>query len=183
MTTISSAELKNRLNHVTLIDVRTPAEFEEVHIPGSHLVPLHTLDDAKARDLAGRAKEWVLVCRSGNRARQAAEKLAAAGADQLLVLEGGITAWESTGGQVHRGRKTISIERQVRIGAGSLVLLGVILGVTLNLWFLVLSAFVGCGLIFAGITDWCGMGLLLARMPWNNRSSSTTGECGAACAR
>ena len=79
----------------------------------------------------------------------------------------GIPAWEQTGGSVVRGKKAISLERQVRIAAGSLVLLGAVLALTVNLWFVVLSAFIGAGLLFAGVTDTCGMGMLLARMPWN----------------
>jgi rhodanese-related sulfurtransferase len=182
MKTTTTSELKNHLGEVTLIDVRTPAEFAEIHIPGSRLVPLHTLDQTKAEEVAGLSGECVIICRSGNRARQAAEKLAAAGAKNLAVLEGGETAWEAAGGTVNRGKKTMSIERQTRIAAGALVLTGVILGVTVNSWFLLLSGFVGCGLIFAGLTDWCGMGLLLARMPWNNRAGSCGVEGGSTCA-
>jgi rhodanese-related sulfurtransferase len=84
------------------------------------------------------------------------------------VIEGGTEAWASLGLPVEgTGRKTISIERQVRIGAGALVLTGVILGFLVNPGYFSLSAFVGAGLLFAGITDWCSMGLLLARAPWN----------------
>lgn len=183
MKTTTTPELKNRLGEVTLIDVRTPAEFGEIHIPGSRLVPLHTLDDTKAQEVAGLDGECVIICRSGNRAKQAAEKLASAGAKNITVLEGGVTAWESAGETVNRGQKTLSIERQVRIAAGAMVFAGVVLGVTVNSWFLVLSGFVGCGLMFAGLTDWCGMGMLLARMPWNNRGGSCCAEGGATCAR
>ncbi len=173
----------SRLGEVTLIDVRTPAEFTEIHIPGSRLVPLHELNEGKAKEVAGLGSECVIVCRSGNRAKQAAEKLMAAGAKNITVLEGGVTAWESAGLEVNRGPKTISIERQVRIVAGALVVTGVILGATLDPWFVLISALVGCGLIFAGVTDRCGLGLLLARMPWNNRAGLCCAEGGAYCSR
>lgn len=152
-----------------LLDVRTPAEFAEVHIPGSVLNPLDRLDPVSVRQLAEGKSACVLVCRSGGRAAQAAKALQAAGILKLAVLDGGIIAWQSAGLEVTRGRKTISLERQVRIGAGSLVLLGVVLGFAAHPAFFLLSGFVGTGLVFAGITDWCGMGLLLARMPWNQR--------------
>jgi rhodanese-related sulfurtransferase len=152
-----------------LLDVRTPAEFTEAHIPGSVLHPLDRLDPAAVRQMAEGKLACVLVCRSGGRAAQAARTLQAAGIPKLVVLDGGVAAWERAGLEVTRGRKTISLERQVRIGAGSLVLLGVVLGFTVHPAFFLLSGFVGTGLVFAGITDWCGMGLLLARMPWNQR--------------
>jgi len=155
---------------LALIDVRTPAEHGEIHIAGSHLMPLDRLDADAAKRLAGDADVCVLVCRSGKRAANAMEKLAAAGCDKLQVLEGGVTAWEQAGLPVNRGAKAMSLERQVRIGAGTMVLLGVVLGSTWHPGFYGLSGFVGAGLIFAGITDWCGMAMVLAKMPWNQRS-------------
>jgi rhodanese-related sulfurtransferase len=111
-----------------------------------------------------------LLCRTGRRAAKAAEKFAAAGQDRGVVIDGGMQAWIAAGLPVDRGTaKVISLERQVRITAGALVLLGVLLGWLVHPGFFGLSGFVGAGLIFAGITDFCGMGLLLARMPWNNR--------------
>ncbi len=168
MKTIHAQELNQRLDGALLLDVRTPAEFEELHIPGSRLLPLHELDAAKAAAMRTEGQPCYVICRSGNRAGQAAQKLIEAGQENIIVLDGGVTAWEKAGLPVNRGRKTISIERQVRMGAGALVVTGVVLGVWVDPLFLILSGFVGCGLIFAGITDWCGMGLLLARMPWNN---------------
>jgi hypothetical protein len=109
----------------------------------------------------------VLVCRSGKRAEQAYQKLQATGCENLEVLDGGVIAWESAGLPVVRGVRAISLERQVRITAGLLVLLGVILGTWVHPAFYGLSAFVGAGLVFAGITDWCGMAMVLAKMPWN----------------
>jgi len=171
MKTITAKELHSELDQTVLLDVRTPAEYGEAHIPGSHLIPLHEFDSAKAAALKGEGGALCLVCRSGNRARQAAEKLVGpVGAENLVILEGGIGAWDSAGLPLNRGKSVLSLERQVRIAAGTLVLLGTILGFALHPGFFGLCAFVGAGLVFAGLTDWCGMGMLLARMPWNNRS-------------
>lgn len=171
MKTIQARELHGNIGRGVLLDVRTPAEHGEIHIPGSELMPLHELDPRKAAELVPPGGACYVVCRSGQRARQAAEKLEAAGVPDVVVLEGGVNAWDAAGLPVNRGRAAISIERQVRIGAGLLVVSGVALGILVSPWFLALTVFVGCGLVFAGITDWCGMGLLLARMPWNNRAS------------
>jgi len=174
MKTITAKELNERLDNVVLLDVRTPAEFGEIHIAGSALHPLHALDAEKALGMAGPEKPICVICRSGARAKQAAEKLAAsANGTEILVLEGGVTAWDAAGHPVNRGQTAMSIERQVRIAAGSMILLGAVLGFTVNAGFFGLCAFVGAGLVFAGITDWCGMGMLLARMPWNNNAPST----------
>ncbi|BCX50096.1 sulfurtransferase [Haloferula helveola] len=165
---IQPKQLKDEIEQggVTLIDVRTPAEFGEVHIEGSQLMPL---DRLKADEVKG--DSCVLVCRSGKRAAQAKEKLESAGCGNLRVLEGGVTAWEAAGLPVNRGKAVLSLERQVRITAGVLVLIGVILGTWVHAGFYGLAAFVGAGLTFAGITDWCGMAMLLAKAPWNQRGS------------
>jgi len=146
-----------------MIDVRTPAEYGEIHIVGSILMPLDRLDPKQVHGPA------VLVCRSGKRAEQARQKLAAAGCENLAVLQGGILAWEKAGLPLESGKAVISLERQVRITAGLLILTGVGLGSLVHPALFGLSAFVGAGLVFAGLTDWCGMGLLLAKMPWNQR--------------
>ncbi|MBA4149237.1 MAG: rhodanese-like domain-containing protein [Verrucomicrobia bacterium] len=177
MRTISVHEAAEKRTGVVL-DVRTPMEYEEVHLPDSVLLPLSELKPAKVAELAAGRPVHVL-CRSGSRARQACEKLQDSGLAGLAVIDGGIAAWEAAGLPVVRGAKTISLERQVRIAAGTLVLTGVILGFVAHTGFFALSAFVGAGLVFAGITDWCGMGMLLARMPWNTRSR-TSSECGNA---
>jgi len=161
-----SAEIASG-KRVSLIDVRTPAEHGEVHIEGSHLMPLDRLDAGAVRSAANGAERCVLVCRSGKRAEQAYLKLQAAGCENLAVLEGGVMGWEGEGLPVVRGAKAISLERQVRIAAGMLVLLGVGLGTWVHPGFYGLSAFVGAGLVFAGLADWCGMAMVLAKMPWN----------------
>ena len=172
--------LRKRGEAVDLIDVRTPAEYGEVHAEPARLAPLDRLDPAAVMaSRAGKADDPLyLICRSGTRARKACEAFQAAGFPNVVNVEGGTTAWERAGLPVIRGEKVMSLERQVRIAAGSLVLLGVGLGVFAHPGFLGLAAFVGAGLVFAGITDTCGMGMLLARMPWNRRGAE-----GVTCSR
>lgn len=179
MTTITASELKNRLDQgesVHLIDVRTPAEFREVHVSVARNVPLDRLDPEKLRaELGhGQADPLYVICRSGRRGKTACEKLLAAGLPNVVNVEGGTLACEAAALPLVRGKKAISLERQVRIAAGSLVLLGVTLGLLVHPYWFGLSAFVGAGLVFAGITDTCGMGMLLARMPWNRVKDTAT---------
>lgn len=150
-----------------LIDVRTPTEFREVHVRGAVNMPLDQLDASKTPQPTGEAPLYV-ICHKGSRGAQACKQLEAAGVTHVVNIEGGTLACEAAGLPVERGRKTISLERQVRIAAGSLVVLGIALSF-LHPAFLALSAFVGAGLVFAGVTDTCGMAMLLARMPWNQR--------------
>ena len=159
---------------VELIDVRTPFEFNEVHAGSARLVPLDGLDPAQV--LASRAgkidQPLYVICRSGGRGKQAVERFRLVGCSIAVNVEGGMQAWESAGLPVVRGKKGMSLERQVRIAAGTLVVLGVALGTLVHPGFFGLSAFVGAWLVFAGITDTCGMGLMLARMPWNRRGEA-----------
>lgn len=172
ITTISPRKLQE-LRHsgepVELIDVRTPVEFREVHAEGARNVPLDTLDPAgvMADRNGSAARPLYVICRSGSRAKQACEKFTAAGYTDVVNVEGGTQAWDQAGLPVVRGKKAISLERQVRIAAGFLVLAGAVLAMTVHPWFAGLSAFVGAGLMFAGITDTCGMAMVLAKMPWN----------------
>ncbi len=163
------AEICKSQGKSDVIDVRTPAEFREVHVEFARNVPLDRLDPAaELRSRGGSTEEPVyLICRSGSRGRQACEKFLAAGFTNVVNVEGGTLACVEAGLPVVRGKKAMSLERQVRIAAGSLVLLGVLLGWLVHPALFGLSAFIGAGLVFAGITDTCGMGLLLARMPWN----------------
>ena len=113
-----------------------------------------------------------LLCRSGQRATKAAEKFGKEGFTQPVVVEGGTLAWIDAGLPVNRSAvKVISLERQVRIAAGAIVFIGVLLARFVDFNFIWLSGFVGAGLVFAGITDFCGMGLLIAKLPWNKRQS------------
>jgi rhodanese-related sulfurtransferase len=169
--TISPRQLADlcERSRIELIDVRTPVEYREFHVAAARNVPLDKLDPAALMQARTGSKEEPLyvICRSGSRGRQACEKFLAAGFTNVINVEGGTLAWAECGLPVMRGKKAISLERQVRIAAGLLVLLGALLGWLVHPAFVALSAFVGAGLIFAGVTDTCGMGLFLARMPWN----------------
>jgi rhodanese-related sulfurtransferase len=178
--TITPRELEamcRRGDPVDLIDVRTPVEYQEVHAEPARLVPLDRLDPKAVMEARNGAKgdPIFVICRSGSRAREACEKFQGAGYTNVVSVEGGTLEWARAGLPVVRGARIISLERQVRIAAGSLVVLGTALGAFVHPGFLALAAFAGAGLVFAGITDTCGMGLLLARMPWNQVES--TGTC------
>ncbi|WP_299468310.1 rhodanese-like domain-containing protein [uncultured Gimesia sp.] len=179
--TIKPAELAklHQETGVELIDVRTPAEFREVHASIAVNLPLDTLNVEQVKQLQnGNLSEPVyLICQSGNRSTKACQKLIDAGLAHVVSVEGGTKAWDQAGLPVERGKKTISLERQVRIAAGFLVLTGALLGMFVNPWFSGLSAFVGAGLMFAGITDTCGMAMMLAKMPWNQVSGSEKKQC------
>jgi rhodanese-related sulfurtransferase len=163
-----------------LIDVRTVAEFRSVHAQGATLIPFDQFDPGQfSRTNAGGNGPIYLICGSGARARTAAEKCVTAGLTDVAVVEGGTSAWVAAGLPVVRGRGAISLERQVRTAAGALVLIGVILGFSVHHIFFGLCAFVGAGLVFAGVTDTCGMGLILARMPWNQAGSGSRRGAGA----
>jgi rhodanese-related sulfurtransferase len=170
--TITPIQAQEQRNTALFLDVRTPAEYEEVHIQGAILHPLSDLNPDKVRELIAGKNSCVVVCRSGGRARQAGEKLVSSGMTNVAVLDGGVAAWDGAGLPVIRGRRTISLERQVRIAAGALVFLGSALGFFVNPAWIALSAFVGAGLMFAGITDTCGMAMMLAKLPWNTRGAS-----------
>jgi rhodanese-related sulfurtransferase len=163
------AEIKREGRKIELIDVRTPVEFREVHLEIARNVPLDQLDPQVLMQARGGSSgdPLYLICKGGGRSQQACEKFIQAGFTHVVSVQGGTTACIDAGLPVIRGKKAISLERQVRIAAGSLVLLGVIGSYTFHPAFVWLSAFVGGGLVFAGITDTCGMGMLLARMPWN----------------
>lgn len=169
--TISPRELADLLaggKACTLIDVRTPVEYQEVHAPAARNVPLSALaPDAVEGLRPGPGEPLYFICRSGGRGRQACEQLTAAGVGDVVNVEGGTQAWAESGLPVVRGKPAMSLERQVRVAAGLLALVGSVLALTVHPWFAGLPAFIGAGLVFAGITDTCGMGLLLARMPWN----------------
>ena len=176
MKTISPAHLQQVLDShtgVAVIDVRTPVEFAEAHVPRAHNIPLDQFDPKSllASGQLPKDQPVYLLCRSGGRASKAAEKASKEGLDNTVVVEGGTLAWIDAGLPVNRGAsKVIRLERQVRIAAGSLVLTGVLLAIFVHPYLIGLSAFVGAGLVFAGITDWCGMGLLLAKLPWNAKA-------------
>ncbi|MFD5463870.1 rhodanese-like domain-containing protein [Kitasatospora sp. NPDC127059] len=149
-----------------LLDVRTPGEFHTVHIPGAYNVPLDTLREHRAELLHHLDEDTVLICRSGARATQAEQALAAAGLPNLRVLQGGMAAWEAAGGPVTRGAARWELERQVRLIAGSIVLVSGLAGLAIPGLHLVGTA-VGAGLTFAALTNTCAMGMMLAKLPYN----------------
>jgi len=165
--------LKSQSGPISLLDVRTPVEFQEVHAQLARNIPLDQLDAAEVA-AEHNGQPLYVICRSGSRGKQAADRLAAAGVPQVFNVEGGTLAWDAAGLPVVRGKKIISLERQVRIAAGLLVLIGAILGALVHPYWIGLAGFVGAGLVFAGVTDTCGMGLLLAKMPWNRVSTAST---------
>lgn len=183
--TISPKELdslREAGEFVDLIDVRTPAEFREVHVEFARNVPLDQLTPQTFEKVAG-GQPLYLICKAGGRGKQACQRLAAAGLN-VCNVEGGTEAWVAAGLPVIRGKKTISLERQVRIVAGMIVLASAILAITVHPYFAGLSAFVGAGLAFSGVTDTCGMALVLARMPWNQcGGAESEANCGAKTAR
>lgn len=166
---LDAATLQQRLDSddaPRVLDVRTPAEFETAHIPGSYNVPLDTLREHRAELRRHLDEDVVLVCRSGARAEQAEKAFAEAGLPGLRVLDGGMLSWEAAGAPVNRGRQTWELERQVRLVAGGLVAASV-LGSTAAPRLKWLAAAVGTGLTGAAVTNTCAMGMLLSKMPWN----------------
>jgi len=148
--------------------VRSPAEFRSVHVQSAVNLPLGDLNANTIAPHANPEDDIHLICHSGGRSVQACEQLKGLGFTKVITIDGGTVACREQGLPVNAGRqKMIPIERQVRIAAGSLVLLGFILSISFNPSFIYLSALVGAGLVFAGITGTCMMGLILAKMPWN----------------
>lgn len=153
-----------------VIDVRLPAEYRAVHLEPSVLIPLDEI--AQRHTELPHDREVVLVCRTGARARLAAAQL---GEYPTRVLEGGLVAWQEAGRPVIEGKAHMSLERQVRVVAGTLACVGGVLAVAVSPWFGLLPAFVGAGLVYAGITDRCGMAMVLGKLPYNRRSDDTAG--------
>ncbi|GAA3119491.1 rhodanese-like domain-containing protein [Streptosporangium carneum] len=172
---------------VLLLDVRTPAEFETAHIEGAVNLPLDRLDESLPLPQGEASGGVVLVCQSGGRARTAQAKLASAGVRETAVLAGGMGSWIASGAPVVRGRQRWSLERQVRLVAGLLVLVSVVASLWVP-WALLVTGFVGAGLTYAGASDNCMMGMLLARLPYNRGTGTgtgadVTGAPGRACPR
>jgi rhodanese-related sulfurtransferase len=166
LTEITPAELHDKLDRVLLIDVREPGEYRSERIPGAKLMSLSQFDP----HAIAVEKEVVLYCQSGNRSRQAAQRFLEVRQTTIGHLQGGINSWKQAGLPIEKDKNApISIMRQVQIVAGSLVLTGTILGATVSPRWLFLSGFVGAGLVFAGVTNTCALGMLLAKLPYNQR--------------
>ena len=156
-----------------LVDIRESSEYAQEHVPGSRLVPLSVASSYAVKDADAPEKPVVYFCNSGRRTQNNAELLEKLAGGEAWQIEGGLTAWKQAGLPVERGSSVLPMFRQIQISAGAAVLLGVV-----GSWFwhpmFWLTAFVGAGLMFAGITGFCGLALVLARMPWNK-------DCGGSC--
>ena len=158
-----------------LIDIREADEYAREHIPGSRLVPLSAFDAADFAD--SHDKIAVFHCGSGSRTAQAAPRILAQGFQEVYQLDGGLAAWKEQGYPTSvNPNMPIPIQRQVQIIAGSMILLGVLLAWLISPWFVLLSAFVGAGLLFAGVSGSCAMATLLGRLPYNRRALEPTNE-------
>ncbi len=162
--------LRNRTD-IRLIDVRTAGEFGTAHLPGAYNVPLDALPEHAPEIASDLLTHFVLICQSGARARKAEEALRSSGLSRLHVLDGGMNGWLTAGKQARFGAKKISLERQVRIVAGAMSALGALLALLVNPWFALLPMFVGSGLVFAGVSDTCAMGMLLTKLPYNRSAT------------
>ena len=154
-----------------LVDVRTAAEYRAGHIPGAELIPGDLspaiIEDRLGRPAPGRDETLYITCHAGQRAARAAETLRQSGLSNIALVEGGTQGWEQAGLPLQRCGSAISLERQVQIAIGSLLILKVVLGYGVHELFFAAAAFIGAGLIFAGVSRWCGMSELMARLPWN----------------
>lgn len=155
-----------KAGRAVLIDIRDADEFARRHVPGALSRPLSSFETAHLK--IEPAKDVIFTCRSGMRTQANCDRLAAAVEGEAFVLEGGLDAWTRAGLPVNADRKApLEMMRQVQVAAGSLVLTGVLLGFVLHPGFFGLSAVVGAGLTFAGVTGFCGMARLLQAAPWN----------------
>lgn len=184
-TAISASEAVLRSEEggaVSIIDVRTGMEVEGEYVVGARHVPLDQLTSHVDEVLATPAPR-LLLCRTGSRAAMARASLEKLGVSGLSVIEGGIEAFRTSGGSTVKGKGGVSLERQVRIVAGAIVLVASLCALLVHPAFAGIAVFVGAGQVFAGITDWCGMGLLLAKAPWNRSTglpeAPATGGCAA----
>lgn len=179
-TSISASEL-GRLaceHSLSLLDVRTPAEFAAAHVPGAMLVPLDDLDPAAFLKQQGTSETIYVLCHSGARAARAIEKFRKAGFDNCVLVEGGTQAWIKAGLPVTRSAKQLlPLMQQVQITVGILCATGAALALFVTPWFALIPLVMGCGLLFAGLTGFCGLAMLLARMPWNQATPCDGTSC------
>ena len=180
-TSISPAELQRRLAEgapAQLLDVRTPGQFAAARVPGARLIPLDDLDPAAFQQQRGADETPVYVlCHSGGRARRAITKLEQGGVRGCVLVEGGTQGWMDAGLPVNRGQSNVlPLMRQVQLAVGLVSAAGAALALTVHPLFAILPLITGCGLVIAGLTGFCGLALLLAKMPWNRAQN-----CGACC--
>lgn len=159
-----------------VIDVRSAAEFESMHIPGSYNVPLPLLSEHTDEVASRLGSRVVLACQSGVRAEQARQHLAASGISTAHVLTGGVPGYAAAGGDVVRGKARWDLERQVRMVAGSLVIVGLAGGRFVSPKVRAVAGMIGTGLTFSAATNTCAMGKALSAMPWNKAAQEPTRE-------
>jgi rhodanese-related sulfurtransferase len=171
---VDAAELRDRLDDIEVVDVRTPGEFEAIHVPQARNRPLDELDEHvdELRGLVAEGRDVILVCRAGSRAHQAQERLMAAGLPELPILEGGMLAWEQAEGPVVRDVIRWDLERQVRLVVGLVVVLSIALSIVVPPARFIAGA-MGAGLIFAATTNTCMLGMLLTKLPYNRPRTAT----------
>ncbi len=177
---IDPAELKTLLSTgCCLVDVREPVEHAEEKVSGAKLIPLAQIDQRTSE--IDRSAPVVVMCRSGRRGVQAMDKLRAAGFSNVRNLEGGMLAWKAAGLPVsNAGKRVLPLMQQVQVVIGLGLLTGVILSLTVHPWWVLLCGIFGAGLVFAGATGWCGMAILISKMPWNRVAGQTpcaSGSC------
>ena len=181
---ISPSQARERLDAETgnwqILDVRRPDEYQAARIAESRNIPLDALS-SRLPEVMDSEHRFILSCHSGARASMAASILMAAGAREVTVMEGGLKAWQKDKAPVIRQKVPVSLERQVRAIAGGLVLLGTLLGLLVNAWFLAIPIWVGAGLLFAGLSDSCLMGMMLMKLPYNRKALQGHGPVGGTC--
>lgn len=160
-------QMREESRPIRLLDVRTPGEYTTSHISGSHNVPLDALNKYASELCECVDTPIIIVCQSGQRAKRAFNALSGLGMKNVQVLDGGVSRWTAAGYELEQGAERLSLERQVRIVAGSLAAVGGILGVFVNPLFALIPTFVGSGLVFAGVTNTCGMAMALSRLRYN----------------
>lgn len=165
---LSATALQAQTDDVIVIDVRTPGEFEAIHLAHAVNIPLGEIesraDDIRAYQADG--KSVVLSCRTAARSHQAQERLARQGITDVAILDGGIVAWEAEGNPVVRDVIRWDLERQVRLAAGSIVALSILVSLVIPGARFV-AGFVGAGLVFAAVSNTCAMANVLSRLPYN----------------
>jgi rhodanese-related sulfurtransferase len=162
-------ELLAEDGRIELLDVRTPGEFAAAHVAGARLLPLDDLDaPAFLNNRPASEKPVYVICQTTRRARQAINKFQRAGFDRCVLVEGGMQGWMEVRLPVNRGiSKALPLIRQVHVAVGLISGLGAVLALTVNPYFAFVPLFTSCGLLVAGLTGFCGLALLLAKMPWN----------------
>lgn len=170
MSSITPEEaLKMFKDGALLVDVRTPAEHRSIHAEGALCFPLDKLQNntGEITPVIKDHKNILLICKSGGRTKIAYDILAKQFNQSFYIVEGGTDAWAEKNLPLVTGKGIISLERQVRICTGAIILISCLLSLLVTKWFLIIPIIVGAGFVNAGITNWCGMGLFLAKMPWN----------------